>query len=271
MADYDINGTLFFNVTLQRKGGPRARTPLAEAFLRFLDPPPEMDTQQALMWHRRVISSRSLARSGVVQALAVQPGRVAGRVENPMTHDMHNVKIMTPVAGQATWDAVVAQAGREAKTAAQMASGDLPDSVVPMLLPALSDITSEADGGVLPLDQMPDPLLSTLWLVFAERVDEDPWLWVLFRGQTRDTLLALVHQHAREHAPQASAGESFVLDRFWTMGELPTRDADQPESRVMAQLDGMPCSIRIGRRTLSKVLKRAMQLKTRVSASGASA
>lgn len=258
MADYNINGTLFFNVALQHKGGPRARTQLAESFLRLIDPLSNLDERQTLIWRERLKNSRALARSGVVHALAVQPGRIAARIENPLTHAMHSVKIGAPAASEAVWDAVATQAGREAQAAAQIANGALPDSLLPNLLLTRGDVNHEADGATMPLDQPPDALMTTAWLVFAERIDADPWLWMLFRDQTRDGLLALIRQHARERAVQTSSGESFIFDRFWTMGVLPARDAEQPEARVLSQLAASPCSIRIGRRSLATVLKRAM-------------
>jgi hypothetical protein len=72
----------------------------------------------------------------------------------------------------------------------------------------------------------PDALLVTPWLMFAERIDADPWLWVLFRGQTQDGLLDLIRQHSRAIAEagkpltQAQAmSESLPLNRFWVMGD----------------------------------------------------
>ncbi len=81
----------------------------------------------------------------------------------------------------------------------------------------------------------------TAWIVFGERIDLDPWLWVLFRGQTQDGLLELIRQHARERAAsEATAtathlqGAAFGAGSLWTMGSLPTPARDDK------QLAGQP-------------------------------
>jgi uncharacterized Zn finger protein len=270
MADYDINGTIFYNVPLLHKGGAYVKERLAAAWLSLIQPMPGLDEWPALVWRERLKNSRQLARSGVVHALAVRPGRLAARVEHPLTKAMHNVKINAPVAREQAWSDLTAQASREAQVIAQIVNGALPESFISSLLLARHEIVFQADGASLSLDQPPDSLFATPWLVFAERVDADPWLWVLFRGQTQDGLLDLIRQHGRAQAAASRSSTSLMsemlpLDRFWRMGEVAqtgttakdAKDAKSGKSPVLTRLAKPSAGLRIGKRALSGVLRRA--------------
>jgi hypothetical protein len=264
MANYDINGIIFYNLPLVHRAGPFVKSRLAAACLGAFDPPAALDEARALAWRERLKNARQLARSGVVHALAVQPGRGAARGEHPISAAMHSVRMLAPRASEATWAELADMAGREASLAAQVAAGAVPDAFVPALALARDAITVEVDGAPLPPDAPPDPLFVTPWLVFAERVDADPWLWVLLRGQTQDGVLDLMRQRAQARAdgnrpPVAALSEALPLERFWVMGEAPalSAPADRAASPVMARLARPSPGLRVGRRALSSVLRRA--------------
>lgn len=264
MANYDINGIIFYNLPLVHRAGPFVKSRLAVTCLSAFDPPAALDEARSLAWRERLKNARQLARSGVVHALAVQPGRLAARVEHPITRVMHSVRMLAPRASEAAWADLADLAGREAGLAAQVAAGAVPDAFVSALVLARDAIAVEVDGAPLPPDAAPDPLLVTPWLVFAERVDADPWLWVLLRGQTQDGVLDLMRQRARARAeadrpPAAARAESLPLERFWVMGDAPalSAPADRATSPVMARLARPSPGLRVGRRALSSVLRRA--------------
>jgi hypothetical protein len=262
MADYDINGTLFYNLRLLHKSGAFAKTHLAAMWLALLDAPADADERAALIWRERLKNARQLARSGVVHALAVQPGRLAARIEHPISKAMHSVRILASRADDATWDAVADVAARTAETAAAIAHNALPAAVVQPLLLAREAITLEADGAMLPHAAPPDPLLITPWLVFAERLDDDPWLWLLFRGQTQDGLLDLMQQRSRAQvagiAP-SELNEALPFNHFWVMGSAPAIAPQGTDnlSPVMRRLAGHSAGLRMGRRSLAAALRKA--------------
>lgn len=266
MADYDINGTVFYKLPLFHKSGAYVRSRLAAAWLGLLDPPPTLDERQTLGWREQLKYSRQLARSGVVHALAIQPGRLAARVENPITKVMHGVRMLAERATDQTWSEIAARASREAHMAAQIANGVLPDVMISALALRRDEITVEVDGAPLAPDSPPDTLFATPWLVFAERVDADPWLWVLFRGQTQDGLLDLIHQQGRVRAEVSQTGaqvisEALRINRFWVMDDPPpasthTQDSTSP-SPVLARLAKPSAGLRVDRRSLSAVLRQA--------------
>ena len=112
-----------------------------------------------------------------------------------------------------------------------------------------------------------DALLITPWLVFAERIDDDPWLWMLFRGQTQDGLLALMQKRGQQQraAGKTSASEladALPLQRFWHMGVVPMLNdrsnvESGAESPVMRGLAGPSPGLRLGRRSLAAALRGA--------------
>jgi hypothetical protein len=268
MPDYDINGTVFYKLPLFHKGGAYVKTRLAAAWLGLLDPPATLDERHTLGWREQLKNSRQLARSGVVHALAIQPGRLSARVEHPLTKVMHGVRMLAERATDQTWAEVAAHASREAQLAAQIVNEVLPDVFIPALTLRRDQVTVEVDGVALAPDAMPHELFTTPWLVFAERVDVDPWLWVLFRGQTQDGLLDLIRQHGRSQAEAAqpasrAIGETLPLNRFWVMGDVPpmTAHADGGASPVLARLAKSSPGLRVGRRALSAVLRQAYREK----------
>ncbi|NJM39654.1 MAG: hypothetical protein HC853_02215 [Anaerolineae bacterium] len=189
---------------------------------------------------------------------------MSARVEHPVSKETHTVKIIAPVVAQSVWDEMAAQAAREAQGAARLAEGVLPDAFLPPLLLARGDVMLEADGAALPPTQTPQSLMMTAWLVFAERIHNDPWLWVLFRGQTQTGLLDLVRsrnqQRMAQEAQSHGLAERFKLETFWRLGELPPRAAQSNEKpRVLNQLAESDIDIRVGRRTLAQILVKAMR------------
>ena len=268
MADYDINGTIFYNAALLHRTGARVKSKLAHAWLGLVDPPVMLqDRLHIRAWNQRLVDARQQARAGVVHALVVKPGRLAARVEDPVTKEMHAIKVNVPMLDALAWTRMAAQISGTAEAAAQLVNGILPESLLPDLMLSLlnlPNVAMESDGIAQTLDQMPDPLLITPWLVFAERVDADPWLWVLLRGQTQDGLLDLIRQHSRAQA-QAQTGPArvgidvaFTLESFWRMGDIKTKPASIDEKSPMrSRLAHVSPGLRVGRRALSAMLREA--------------
>ena len=264
MANYDINGTIVYNPDLKQRAGVSSWSPLAAAWLALLEPPANLAEREALLWREHLKDSRALARGGAVLALAIRPGRLAARVEHPISKEMHSVKIVAPIVAPSVWGELATHAAREAQLAARIAEGTLPDVLLPPLALTRDDVTLEADGNLLSAKQAPQSLMTTAWLAFAERIHNDPWLWVLFRGQTQTGLLDLIRVQSRERAAQQATAQGpahqFKLEKFWTMGEVPpVSNTHTGSPRVLAQLSESAVGIRVGRRNLAQVLAKAMK------------
>ena len=264
MANYDINGTIVYNPDFKNRFGVSSYSPLAAAWLALLEPPANLAERDVLLWREHLKDSRTLARNGAVQVLAIRPGRLAARVEHPVSKEMHNVKISAPVVDPSTWAELATHAAREAQLAARIAEGKLPDVLLPPLALTREAVALEADGNVFSSTQAPHSLMTTTWLAFAERIHNDPWLWVLFRGQAQTGLLDLIRVQSRERAAQQAKSQGplhqFKLEKFWAMGEVPSINSTHTgPPRVLAQLAESPIVVRVGRRNLSQVLVKAMQ------------
>lgn len=266
MADYDINGTIFYHLALRHMRGGALKTPWAAAWESLLNATPGLSERADLIWRERLKNSRQLARSGVVHALAVRPGRVSARVEDPLTHAMHSVKISAPVASSDVWDLFADRAGATIESAARLASGALEPAWVEPLLIKRADATFDVDGVLLSASEAPQPLPAAAWLVFAERLEADPWLWVLFRGQTRDGLLDRMEALRQAHAKQKEAssvskqtlGEGLDMAGFWTMGSVPKTPPQREQADLLNRLRNEPCGIRVGKKRLSRMLAKVI-------------
>jgi uncharacterized Zn finger protein len=266
MANYDINGTIVYNPDFKNRFGVSSYSSVAAAWLALLEPRANLAERETVLWREHLKDSRALARSGAVLALAIRPGRLAARVEHPASKETHAVKISAPPVAPSVWAELAAHAAREAQLAARIAEGALPEVLLLPLVLTRDDVTFEADGTVLSSKQAPQSLMTTAWLAFAERIHNDPWLWVLFRGQTQTGLLDLIRVQSRARAAQQASAQGpahqFKLEKFWTMGELPPVSSTHTgPPRVLAQLSESAVGIRVGRRSLAQVLVKAMQQK----------
>ena len=265
MSDYDINGTVFYNLVLTRVGGIPPWSALAAAWVRLIALPVGLDARAARAWNEALKQGRMLARNGAVQAVALRPGRLAARVAGASSADMRSVKISVATSPEVMWAGMAAEISKQAQSATEIASGKLPTTLLTKLLPSVGEITVEIDGSAHALSQPPDPVVVALWYAVAERMDADPWLWVLLRGQTQASLLEIIRQQARVRA-QTEATQSrasvLPLKRFWVMSDVPPREAppinEKAPPRILAQMAASKCALRVGRRSLARVLGQAM-------------
>ncbi len=260
MTHYDINGTLFYNVALTLGAFNRHTSPFVRALLNLFEPDRDIEPRLQLFWTERLKHSRVLARAGVVHALAIRPGLISARVVNPVSKTMYAVKLAAPVADFAHWQEIAAHAAGEVALAAQIAHGDLPEAWLAALALRREQLRFEADGAQLRIDQPPEPFFAAAWMVFVHRVQLDPWLWVLFRGQTREGLLDLLQQtRAAQQRLDAAAGVDLDPALFWRHGAFaPIAPSPANELHVLRQLKTMPGDVRVGRRLIAHVLRKAM-------------
>ncbi len=275
MSDYDINGTVFYNLSLTRMGGIPPWSALAAAWLRLMTVPSGLDTRAAKAWDNVLKQGRLLARNEAVQACVVRPGRIAARVATyaapgVTAGDLRSIKVSMTISPTGLWNEVATEISKQVQSATEIASGKLPASLLAKLLPMPSEISVDIDGVVHALDQSPDPIVVALWYAITERIDADPWLWVLLRGQTQTGLLEIIRQQAQEQAQrEATQSRTSVLplNRFWVMASVPQREAPPTNSkaqpRILAQMAASQCPLRVGRRSLARVLGQAMAVRTR--------
>jgi uncharacterized Zn finger protein len=142
----------------------------------------------------RLTRGRNYARAGQVLSLSVEPGTVAAVVQGSRPTP-YQVSIAVQVFDDDVWQRVETALAAEALGAAKLLAGELP--------PHVEDVFATADAPLFPARvrdlamrcscpdaAVPCKHLAAAFYLLAERFDADPFQILLWRGRTRDTLLA---------------------------------------------------------------------------------
>lgn len=259
MSDYDISGTIFYNPVIGVLTVGRGAPPLVQSVVALIAPPAGLRADAVERWEAALYDARALTRGRAVLALSVRPGRIAARVALPGSQVTHNVKIGAPVAAEPLWQEIAAQAAGQIQLAAALSRGEAPAALLAALALPREALVFERDDQAVSLAPLPDMGALAPWYAFAGQVRADPWLWVLFRGQTREGLLALAERVRVAQASELDHEEPALSPaEFWLGGALPSMAA-APRARspglfLLDQLRAAPPSPRAGRRAIAKVL-----------------
>ena len=168
----------------------------------------------ATWWSRRLVTlldsyglgarmqrGRRYARQGQLVSFDVQPGLLAAQVQGSR-RTPYMVTVVAPALSETQWtDIEVAMRSRVA-FAAQLIAGEVPpeleavfDSAGVTLLPQRwSDLRAACS---CPDAENPCKHIAAVLYVFADRLDDDPWILLSWRGRRRDQLLG----HLRAPTP----------------------------------------------------------------------
>lgn len=139
-----------------------------------------------------LVAARSLARSGRVGAIVVLEA-MASAVLDPGAAGGTMAQVKVARLDDESWTTFAKEAARESGFAAALEAGDLPADLVEHadeagveLLPGSGDIDTACD-----CDAWTQPCLHALALLYqlAWQVDLDPYVLLLLRGRTRESLL----------------------------------------------------------------------------------
>ena len=156
-------------------------------------------------------AARALARSGRLGAIVVLEG-MASAVVDPGTEAPLMAQVKVDRLDEEGWSTFAREAARESGFVAALEGGDLPSELVEHadeagaeVLPGPGDIDTACDCAA-----WAQPCLHTLGLLYqlAWQVDTDPYVMLLLRGRTRESLLAEVEALAAgERSPGTSERE----------------------------------------------------------------
>jgi uncharacterized Zn finger protein len=150
-----------------------------------------------------LVSARSLARSGRLGAIVVLEA-MASSVVDPSSAKPMMAQVRVARLDAQGWATFAEEAARESGFVAALEAGDLPADLVEHadeagaeVLPGPGDIDTACE-----CDAWAQPCLHALALLYqlAWQVDRDPYVLLLLRGRTRETLLAEVSALAA-HSP----------------------------------------------------------------------
>jgi uncharacterized Zn finger protein len=163
----------------------------------------------------RMQRGRRYARTGQLLSFDVQPGQLLAQVQGSRTTP-YLVTVGAPVTSDAQWAEVDSALASRVKFAARLLTGDVP--------PELEDVFADAGVALLPARwsdvvarcSCPDSAnpckhIAAVLYVFADRLDDDPWLLLEWRGRTRDQILEpLVSRASVARTPEGTApGERY--------------------------------------------------------------
>ncbi|GAA3245525.1 SWIM zinc finger family protein [Dactylosporangium siamense] len=142
----------------------------------------------------RLTRGRNYARAGQVLSLTVEPGTVAAVVQGSRPTP-YQVSIALEVFDDDVWQRVETALAAEALGAAKLLAGELPPHVedvfaaaeVPLFPARVRDLAMRCS---CPDAAVPCKHLAAAFYLLAERFDADPFQILLWRGRTRDALLA---------------------------------------------------------------------------------
>src|SRR5574341_860123 len=136
---------------------------------------------------------RSYARRGQVLDIAIDQGRVSARVQGSRS-EPYRVTIKVKVLSAPVWRRVVAALGREARHAAKLLAGELPEDVEGVFRDASASLFPDRRGDLSTDCSCPDwsnpcKHIAAVYYLLGEEFDRDPFLILKLRGLPREELL----------------------------------------------------------------------------------
>jgi hypothetical protein len=190
---------------------------------------------------------RRYAGTGQVLELEVEPGVLRARVQGSR-RSPYRVRVETEVPDTPRWAAIEAAFAGRMGWAARLLAGEVPhdleeafrDAGVALFPGRWDDLKAECscpDGAV------PCKHIAASLYVFAQRLDDDPWLLLAWKGRNRQTLMA------RLQPPSPAIDMDDTLPLWWPRGlrarsgqrvEIPEPLAPDPPEHVLERMGPVP-------------------------------
>jgi uncharacterized Zn finger protein len=205
----------------------------------------------------RLARGLSYARSGRVDELAIEPGRISAAVQGSRPTP-YRVDVRLPAFDDAVWASAIAAMGAQAGTTAALVAGVMPGTAEPAFAAAGVSLFPAPEERVAAACTCPDwdrpcKHAAAVCYALAFRLDRDPFVLFALRGRGREELLTELRAARKraaaraggedQPAPAATAGAHGLADelapavgRFWSLGpaasaEAPHRpSADAPDA-----------------------------------------
>lgn len=146
----------------------------------------------------RMQRGRKYARSGQVISLDVTGGTITSKVQGSRAKP-YGVTVRVTAPTEQQWAQLDAVIQRRVGFVAQLLAGEVPpeletafnDADVALFPRSWREVTSSCS---CPDYENPCKHIAAVLYLFADRLDSDPWLLLLWRGRTRDQLLSHLNQ-----------------------------------------------------------------------------
>lgn len=197
----------------------------------------------------RLARGRGYARSGAVQELEIRPGEVYASVQGSRRRP-YSVTIEIDVLRAEQWDRVEKQLAGRVDLLSVLLAGQMPEHIEDAfhdtgltLFPTRREFVADC---TCPDMANPCKHIAATCYVLADRLDEDPFELLAWRGRRKADLLRKIEslRDAQAWAQMDTAPEpedvplGEALDRFWECAQpLPELPKPQPDERPGAILD----------------------------------
>jgi uncharacterized Zn finger protein len=179
----------------------------------------------------RLNRGRSYARRGQVLSVEIEKGLVAAKVQGSRARP-YQVTIKMKMIPQAGWEKLTRALRAQARFAAELLSGRMPEDIEEMFAQAGLSLFPERQRDLQTKCSCPDwsnpcKHIAAVYFLLGAEFDRDPFLIFRLRGMTRDELLAQFRDEsaaARPAPPEAEApGPPLAADPdlFWRRDRPP--------------------------------------------------
>jgi uncharacterized Zn finger protein len=216
------------------RSGPRARRALNWWTQRWIE------ALEAFGWEARLKRGRTYARSGRVQSIDIQPGRVTALVRGSRPQP-YRVRIELPPLSDEVWQRVADLLARQARFAASLLAGEMPLTIDDAFASAGARLFPQPSEKLVTDCSCPDwanpcKHIAAVHYVLGREFDGDPFLLFRLRGRSKKTFMADLRAR-RAKADRASTTDEALRpeaevevdqadrplmaspDRFWTLGD----------------------------------------------------
>jgi uncharacterized Zn finger protein len=233
----------------------------------------------------RMQRGRRYARSGQVMSLDITPGLIAAQVQGSR-RTPYLVTVQSPQPSALQWSKVDDAFAARVGFAAQLLAGEVPTELEGVFSEAGVSLFAATWGDLQANCNCPDwenpcKHIAAVLYVYADRLDTDPWLLLLWRGRTRDEVLGHLRAGPATDGPD---GPDNPVAPWWplvpgqTRGEVarseedpaapplvfvetvPSADPPTPAARVLSRME--PLEAEVGATPLTDLLEGAYETLT---------
>jgi uncharacterized Zn finger protein len=164
----------------------------------------------------RLSRGRSYARSGQVLSLDEQEPAVHARVQGSRPAP-YRVSIKLKPLTDAQWEAAIAAMAEEARFAAQLLAGEMPQDIDQAFAAAGVSLFPLHSGELVTDCSCPDPAnpckhIAATHYILGEQLDDDPFLLFRLRGRTEQQILDALNRLRRTALAVGEGAPEYELD-----------------------------------------------------------
>ncbi|MGM0557288.1 MAG: SWIM zinc finger family protein [Myxococcota bacterium] len=224
-----------------------------------------IDVLESFAISSRIKRGKRYARKGQVVELRVERGGVDARVQGSRATP-YRIELGQAALDEDVWERVVELLVEDATITARLLAGQMPPDIEEVFDEAGSSLFPQQYEDISATCSCPDRAnpckhIAAVFYILAESFDDEPFGLLLWRGKSRDDLMAMLREargtasgRRSRDADEPLAGS---LDDFWGVGALDEIQVGQAEatdaSLMLRRLGRPPGALRVVRERLQEL------------------